>query len=261
MPAAKPLPAPIPAMSPTLDSARTLLKQVFGYDEFRPLQAEIIAERSATPGHAGGHAHRRRQIALLSAARAALRRPDRGGLAPDRADAGPGRRSCARWAWPPPFSTARSTCRAMPTITRPVAPGAVKLLYVAPGDAAATGDAAPARPQPTSPVWPSTRPTASRRGATIFDLNIASCCACASAIPQAVCVALTATATPRVRDDIRQSWASADSDDFVASFDRPNLIPGRAAATDGLRQVLAFLENHRDQSGIIYCTTRKQVDT
>jgi ATP-dependent DNA helicase RecQ len=43
-------------------------------------------------------------------------------------------------------------------------------------------------------------------------------------IPQAVIIALTATATPRVREDIKRQLAIANESEFIASFDRPNLF-------------------------------------
>jgi ATP-dependent DNA helicase RecQ len=75
---------------------------------------------------------------------------------------------------------------------------------------------------------------------------------------QAVCVALTATATPRVRGDIRHLLDI--SAEFVASFNRRNLFLAVEPRRDHLAQVLAFLEPHRGQSGIIYCGTRKNTD-
>ncbi|NJN81916.1 MAG: ATP-dependent DNA helicase RecQ [Caldilineaceae bacterium] len=79
--------------------------------------------------------------------------------------------------------------------------------------------------------------------------------------PHAVCIALTATATERVRDDIRQSLDIAATDQFISSFDRPNLQLAVQPRLNGLAQVIGFLQNHSDQSGIIYCSTRRQVDT
>jgi len=78
--------------------------------------------------------------------------------------------------------------------------------------------------------------------------------------PEAVCVALTATATQRVREDIRRLLNIPDAGEFVASFDRPNLLLGVRPRRDGLGQTLAFLEQHRGQAGIIYCSSRKQAD-
>src|SRR6185436_9111438 len=78
--------------------------------------------------------------------------------------------------------------------------------------------------------------------------------------PRAVCLALTATATVRVRDDIRQLIGIPLEGQFVASFNRPNLFLRAEPREDGLAQTLAFLDRHRGESGIIYCSTRKQVD-
>ena len=80
-------------------------------------------------------------------------------------------------------------------------------------------------------------------------------------LAEAVCLTVTATATDRVRQDIKTSLGIPDAAQFIASFDRPNLHLSIAAKTDGLAQTMDFLTQHRGQSGIIYCATRKQVDT
>lgn len=79
-------------------------------------------------------------------------------------------------------------------------------------------------------------------------------------LPGAGCLAVTATATPQVRDDIKNSLQIPDAQAFIASFNRDNLYLAVQARTDGLSQTLDFLQAHQDQSGIIYCATRKQVD-
>ncbi|MCL4264106.1 MAG: DNA helicase RecQ [Anaerolineae bacterium] len=79
-------------------------------------------------------------------------------------------------------------------------------------------------------------------------------------LPQAVCIALTATATPRVRQDILASLGIPQAQEFIASFNRENLFLSVQPKTDLVGQTLSFLEDHRDESGIIYCATRKQVD-
>ncbi|MBC8334485.1 MAG: DNA helicase RecQ [Anaerolineales bacterium] len=78
--------------------------------------------------------------------------------------------------------------------------------------------------------------------------------------PKATCLALTATATPRVRSDIKSSLNFAQSNEFVASFNRENLYIEVAPKNDALGQTLRFLEDRKDQSGIIYCFSRRQVD-
>ena len=78
--------------------------------------------------------------------------------------------------------------------------------------------------------------------------------------PQAVCLALTATATPRVRSDIKTSLNFSQSNEFVASFNRENLFIEVVPKRDPIVQTVRFLERFKEQSGIIYCFSRKQVD-
>ncbi|WP_138431384.1 DNA helicase RecQ [Fodinibius saliphilus] len=78
--------------------------------------------------------------------------------------------------------------------------------------------------------------------------------------PDATCLALTATATPRVREDIEDILKLDDSETFLASFDRKNLFLKVADKEDPLEQTLDFLYTRKKQSGIIYCFSRKQVE-
>ena len=78
--------------------------------------------------------------------------------------------------------------------------------------------------------------------------------------PKAVCLALTATATPRVRQDIKATLGFQESNEFVASFNRANLLIEVIPKNDPLAQTLQFLQNFPNQSGIIYCFSKKQVD-
>jgi len=78
--------------------------------------------------------------------------------------------------------------------------------------------------------------------------------------PDAVCIALTATATPRVREDIRQILQMRQSESFIASFDRENLFLNVVDKSDPVDQILDFLYTRKGQSGIIYCFSRRQTD-
>ncbi len=83
--------------------------------------------------------------------------------------------------------------------------------------------------------------------------------------PKAVCLALTATATPKVRKDIKDSLGLKNCTEFVGSFNRPNIFlevtPKWRKKEGGANlQVEQFLEEHMNESGIIYCFSRKQVD-
>ena len=73
--------------------------------------------------------------------------------------------------------------------------------------------------------------------------------------------AYTATATARVRRDIIDQLGLRDAAEMVGSFDRPNLVYRVLARATLKAQILDVLERHRGQAGIIYCTSRKEVDS
>ena len=72
--------------------------------------------------------------------------------------------------------------------------------------------------------------------------------------------AYTATATARVRKDIIAQLGLRDAAELVGSFDRPNLVYRVLARSSLKAQILDVLERHRGQAGIIYCTSRKEVE-
>ena len=77
----------------------------------------------------------------------------------------------------------------------------------------------------------------------------------------AVCIALTATATPRVQNDIKKLLKLDEGNEFIGSFDRENLFIAVEPKVESLEQTLTFLNRHRGESGIIYCQTKKQVES
>ena len=78
--------------------------------------------------------------------------------------------------------------------------------------------------------------------------------------PNAVCIATTATATPRVQKDIKQSLNIPAENQFIDSFNRGNLFISVEPRFELLGQTLAFLKKHPNESGIIYCQRRKHVE-
>ncbi len=78
--------------------------------------------------------------------------------------------------------------------------------------------------------------------------------------PDAVYLAVTATATPQVRQDIIVNLNLKKPLQLVASFNRDNLFYEVTPRNRGTDQVVEFLERFRGLSGIIYCFSRKQVD-
>ena len=73
-------------------------------------------------------------------------------------------------------------------------------------------------------------------------------------------IALTATADAPTRREIVERLALQDAEQFVSSFDRPNIRYSAVARDDGRRQLLDFLDGHRGESGIVYCLSRRKVD-
>jgi ATP-dependent DNA helicase RecQ len=79
-------------------------------------------------------------------------------------------------------------------------------------------------------------------------------------LPGASMHAFTATATTRVRRDILSQLGLREPLELVGSFDRPNLVYRVLPRANLKRQILDVLSRHRDQSGIIYCLSRREVD-
>ncbi len=82
-----------------------------------------------------------------------------------------------------------------------------------------------------------------------------------SEFPKVPMLALTATADSQTREDIVQRLKLNQPQRFVSGFDRPNIAYHVQPRTDERRQLTAFLEPYRGQSGIVYCLARKKVDT
>jgi ATP-dependent DNA helicase RecQ len=73
-------------------------------------------------------------------------------------------------------------------------------------------------------------------------------------------VAFTATADAATRTDIVQRLFSRPPALFVHGFDRPNLRLAMQAKIGGRKQVGDFVKNHADQSGIVYCASRRKTE-
>lgn len=80
-------------------------------------------------------------------------------------------------------------------------------------------------------------------------------------IGRAPIIALTATATDKVRTDIKKSLGIENATEFKSSFNRPNLYyEVRPKTKDIDRQIIMFIKQHPGKSGIIYCLSRKKVE-
>ncbi len=82
-----------------------------------------------------------------------------------------------------------------------------------------------------------------------------------SEIGQAPVIALTATATAKVRTDIKKNLGILDATEFRSSFNRPNLYyEVRPKTKDVDKDIIKFIKQKEGKSGIIYCLSRKKVE-
>ena len=78
--------------------------------------------------------------------------------------------------------------------------------------------------------------------------------------PAASLHAFTATATPRVRDDIAAQLGLRDPAVLVGIFDRPNLVYRVVPRTERIAQILEVLGRHRGEASIVYCISRRETE-
>lgn len=75
-------------------------------------------------------------------------------------------------------------------------------------------------------------------------------------------IGLTATATPKVQEDILKNLDMSDANTFKASFNRPNLYYEVRTKTKNVESdIIRFIKQHKGKSGIIYCLSRKKVES
>ncbi len=74
-------------------------------------------------------------------------------------------------------------------------------------------------------------------------------------------IGLTATATPKVQEDILKNLDMPDANTFKASFNRPNLYYEVRPKTKNVESdIIRFIRQHKGKSGVIYCLSRKKVE-
>ena len=78
--------------------------------------------------------------------------------------------------------------------------------------------------------------------------------------PQVPIIALTATADEATRADIEARLFAGRAETLVLGFDRPNIKLAMEAKQDSKRQLLRFIERHQGKSGIIYCLSRRKTE-
>jgi len=82
-----------------------------------------------------------------------------------------------------------------------------------------------------------------------------------SLFPDIPLVALTATATEQVQSDIAKQLSTPTMTQMIGSFERENLALYVHKKHDLIEQIAGVISKHKDESGIIYCSTRKKVES
>ncbi len=82
-----------------------------------------------------------------------------------------------------------------------------------------------------------------------------------TSFPDVPIIALTATATTKVREDIINQLDLKDCKKYIASFNRKNLVYYVRPKQEAFRQIIEFLKTRTGESGIIYCYSRKSVES
>ncbi len=243
---------------PTLDEAQRVLKRVYGYDAFRPLQADIIEnvlgrrDSLAVMPTGSGKSMCFQLPALLFPGLTVVVSPLIS-LMEDQV------MQLKQLGVPAAYLNSTLPYDGYVAITQSIKAGRTKLLYTS----------------PETLLRPETLVMLDECRVDCLTIDEAHCISewghdfrpeyrqlvqVRRRLPHAACLAVTATATDRVRQDIKRNLAIDDADEYVSSFDRENLFLSAVPRDNGLAQTLEFLDKHGDESGIIYCQTRNQVD-
>ena len=237
------------------DSLANSLKQIFGFDTFRPLQREIMEEILAGRDAfallpTGGGKSLCFQIPGLLLPRLTVVVSPLIALMKDQVDSLHAAGVAATYL-NSSLTAAESRAR-----LRGLHAGQYKLLYLAPERLMLSG----------------VLEDLQRWGVSLLAIDEAHCISewghdfrpeyrqiatLRNLFPKTPLLALTATATPRVREDIVTQLRLEKARRFVASFNRPNLTYRVEAKSKSYEKVRFFIKSRRSEAGIIYCQSRK----
>jgi ATP-dependent DNA helicase RecQ len=231
------------------------LKRYFGFTSFRPLQREIIRETLA--GHdtlvllptGGGKSLCFQLPALLQPGLTVVVSPLIS-LMKDQVDALQAGGVAATF-----LNSSLAAGESRPRL-RGLHQGDYRLLYVAPERLMLSGFLEDLRRWNVNLIAVDEAHCISEWGHD-FRPEYRQLCQLRALFPDTPMMALTATATARVREDIAEQLRLREPRRFVASFNRPNLTYRVVVKSKPAAQVLAFLRSRPRDSGIIYCHSRK----
>lgn len=235
-----------------------VLKDVWGYDAFRPLQEESIAcvmsgRDSLTVLPTGGGKSLCFQVPALCRDGMAVVVSPLISLMKDQVD---GLRACGVSA---AFINSTQSMDEKREVAELIRDGELKLLYVA----------------PERLLIPKTLDFLRSQNVSFFAIDEAHCISnwghdfrpeyrglkrLKDLFPAASVHAYTATASGPVRDDIAAQLGLHDAEMIVGDFDRPNLTYRMIRSDGRLNQVMEVVARHPGESGVIYCISRKEVE-
>lgn len=235
-----------------------LLKQYFGYDHFRPLQEEIISNVLANNDSlvimpTGGGKSLCYQLPALQMDGITLVVSPLIALMKDQVDGLKANGIKAE------FINSSLSYQEIVRIRGETLGGEIKILYVSPERLALDGFRSWLRSLDVSLVAVDEAHCISEWGHD-FRPDYRGLGALRRDMPDVPFIALTATATHRVRDDIVTQLGLHTPQRFVASFNRANLNYEVRPKRNSFEQLVELLENRRNQSTIIYCFSRKETE-
>ncbi|MCC7466682.1 MAG: DNA helicase RecQ [Saprospiraceae bacterium] len=238
-----------------LNLASAALKKYFGFDQFRPLQADII--RNVFDGKdtlvlmpTGGGKSLCYQIPAVTLEGVAVVVSPLIALMKDQVE------GLSANGIPAAFINSSLSLDQQRNVENALMAGYVKLLYVS----------------PEKLVSQNFQPLLKRLKITLFAIDEAHCISAwghdfrpeytqlrflKAQFPGIPVIALTATADKLTRKDIISQLGLADPSVFIASFDRPNISLTVRPGQKRFEQMVDFLKSRQNQSGIIYCLSRK----
>ena len=237
---------------------KTLLKTHFGYDQFRPLQEEIITNVLAGKDSfvlmpTGGGKSLCYQLPALKLPGLTLVISPLIALMKDQVDALKANGIAAE------FINSSLSSQEIHAIQEKAKSGELKILYLAPERLASAGFQDFLQTLNLSLIAIDEAHCISEWGHD-FRPDYRNLKLLKKTFPQISIIALTATATPRVQTDITQQLTLDDAGTFVSSFDRPNLNFLVWRKRNTFEKLLQLLERHKNESVIIYCFSRKETE-
>jgi ATP-dependent DNA helicase RecQ len=240
----------------TMKTKHQLLKQYFGYDSFRPLQETIIDQVVAGKDlmvvmPTGGGKSMCFQLPALLLDGITLVISPLIALMKDQVDSLQANGIAAGF-----YNSSQDRTQQQSLFTQLQA-GTIKLLYVAPESLPLLQE--PLRNIPVSLIAVDEAHCISTWGHD-FRPAYTQLARLKSYFPDANIIALTATADRATRHDIMGQLTIKDAQEFVASFDRPNITLQVRPGNNRLAQLRTFLKRYENESGIIYCLSRSSCE-